>query len=75
MQSIGVAKSVDLTGGESVYCINEAQLAAAKRLAEGNDESSARIASAIRELEATLSRNERATVAFLLIERLRTSGQ
>jgi len=62
---------VSITGGESVFCINEAQLREAVRLASEDPESSPRIQEAISELEGSLSRNERAALAFLLIERLR----
>jgi hypothetical protein len=71
MRPITAARSLDLTGGESVYCINEAQLANARRLADEDSQSATRIRKTIDQLETDLSRNERAAVAFLLIERLR----
>ena len=74
MRPIGAAKTLDLTGGESVYCINEAQIANARRLAGQDSESSARIGAAIERLESELTRNERAAAAFLLIERLKTDS-
>lgn len=60
-----------ITGGESVYCINEGQLRDALRLANEDPESSPRIQAAMDTLEKTLSRNERAALSFLIIERLR----
>ncbi len=59
-----------ITGGESVYCINEAQLAKAKSLAEGDGEESDRVREALARIENEYSRNERAAIAFMLIERL-----
>ena len=64
---------LSITGGESVYCINETQLRDATRLANEDPESSPRIQTTIKDLEATLSRNEREALAFTIIERLRTS--
>ncbi len=65
-----ISKKLDLSGGESVYCINEAQMRLARRLAEKDPDSSARIQALFSEIETKLSRNEQAAVAFLLIERL-----
>jgi hypothetical protein len=64
---------VSITGGESVYCINEGQLRDATRLANEDPLSAPRIQKAIEDLEAALTRNERAALAFTLIERLRSS--
>jgi len=62
-----------LTGGESVYCINEMQMRKAGELAGEDPKSGPRLAGKLAELEAGLSRNERAALAFLLIDRLRRS--
>ena len=72
MRPVTAARQLDLTGGESVYCINEAQLTNARQLAGDQSESATRIHGTIERIEHELSRNERAAVAFLLIERLRT---
>lgn len=64
---------VSITGGHSVYCINEGQLRDALRLANEDPESAPRIQSALSHLEETLTRNERAALSFMIIERLRTS--
>ena len=64
---------VSLLGGESVYCINEGQLRDATRLADEDPESSPKIQSQLEAIEASLTRNERAALAFVIIERLRKS--
>ena len=64
---------VSLLGGESVYCINEGQLRDAVRLADEDPESSPKIQSQLEAIEASLTRNERAALAFVIIERLRKS--
>ena len=61
---------VDLTGGDSVYCINQAQLERAFQLADADPDSGPRIRAALQGLEQDLSRNERAALAFVLIDRL-----
>jgi PHD/YefM family antitoxin component YafN of YafNO toxin-antitoxin module len=63
-------KPIDILGGESVYCINEDQWKKSFELAERDPESSPRIQAALRDLETTLNRNERAALAFVLIDRL-----
>lgn len=67
-------KPIDILGGHSVYCINEDQLRRAFELAQRDPESSPRIQAALGGLESTLSRNERAALAFVLIDRLRNSS-
>jgi hypothetical protein len=57
---------VELMGGESVYCINESQLQTAFKLKRESVE----IQKMVSDLEAKLSRNERAALAFLLIDNL-----
>ena len=59
-----------LTGGEQIYCLNEAQMQKALKLAREDPVSAPRIERLLRELEFDLSRNERAALAFLLIDRL-----
>ena len=60
----------DLTGGESVYCINQQQLERAFELAAANPESGPKLREALANIEHGLSRNERAALAFVLIDRL-----
>ena len=63
-------KSIPLTGGESVYCINENQLKEAFFLANEDPVSSPKIQVGIQDIEKKFSRNERAALAFVLIDRL-----
>ena len=67
-------RSVDVTGGESVYCINQAQLEAAFRLARDNPQAAPRIERLLTAIESDLSRNEQAALAFVLIDRLLNSA-
>ena len=59
-----------ITGGESVYCINQAQILRTRNIVASNDESGEKVRESIEEMEKNLSRNERAAVAFSIIERL-----
>lgn len=61
-----------ILGGESVYCINQAQLSEAVRLTEDDLESAPKLQRLLAKVEAECTRNERAALAFALIERLRT---
>lgn len=67
-------KPIDILGGESVYCINEDQLKRSFELAEHDPLSSPKIQAAIADLESRLNRNERAALAFVLIDRLLKAG-
>lgn len=67
-------KPIELLGGESVYCINESQLKSAFRLAQEDPQTAPRIQAEIAELEQKFTRNERAALAFVLIDRLLKSG-
>ncbi|MBE0586251.1 MAG: hypothetical protein IH612_21115 [Desulfofustis sp.] len=62
---------IPLLGGKSVHCINESQMAEAERLAERDEISSPKIQSCLQQVEAELTRNERAALAFMLIKRLK----
>jgi hypothetical protein len=59
-----------LTGGESVYCINQAQMTRTRGLIESSDETGAKLRSIRDRLEDDLDRNELAALAFSVIERL-----
>ena len=63
-------KPINLLGGESVYCINEDQLKSAYNMAYENQETAPKIQAEVERLENDLSRNERAAVAFVVIDRL-----
>ena len=66
-----VLSPVSILGGDSVYCINEAQMKQAKQLAEEDPDSSIKIKSMIKSLELDFSRNERAALAFTIIDNLK----
>ena len=59
-----------LTGGESVYCINEAQMRRTRDMVHDDSETSERLNDMLEVLENRFSRNERAALAFTIIERL-----
>lgn len=66
---------IPILGGKSVYCINEGQLRDAFALAENDPEASPKIQAELARLEESMSRNERAALAFVIIDRLlKTSG-
>ena len=65
---------IPLLGGKSVHCINEQQMAEAWRLMEEEPGSSASIQAVLEQVEATLSRNERAALAFVIISRLKETS-
>lgn len=62
---------IPLLGGKSVHCINESQMAEAQRLSEHDAVSAPKIQTRLQQLEADLTRNERAALAFMLIKRLK----
>lgn len=62
-----------ILGGESVYCINEAQLKEAVRLTQEDPEAAPKLQTLIQQIESECTRNERAALAFTLIQRLRTA--
>jgi hypothetical protein len=64
------ARQIDLTGGDSVYCINAYQIERAEEMYAGDGDSSARLRDTMDRMEADLSRNERAALAMLLLQRL-----
>ena len=67
-------KPIPLLGGKSVHCINESQMAEAERMAGDDPDSSAKIQARLNEVEADMTRNERAALAFLLIKRLKENS-
>ena len=66
---------IDVTGGESVYCFNQYQLKSAFELAESESESGEKVRETIRHMEETLTRNERAAAAFVIVDRLLKSAE
>jgi len=65
--------AIPLLGGKSVHCINEQQMAEAWRLYEEDPVSSPVIKAHLKKIEADLSRNERAALAFVIIQNLKNS--
>jgi hypothetical protein len=61
---------VSILGGKSVYCINETQLQDARRMF---DESS-KVQRIFADHEQSLTRNEQAALAFVMIDRLLSSA-
>ena len=70
-----VISPISILGGDSVYCINEAQMEQAKKLAEDDPESSKKIKAALDSLASDFTRNERAGLAFTIIENLRENRE
>lgn len=66
---------LDLTGGKSVYCLNQQQLDRALALAAEKSAAGERIRDAVARLEAGCSRNERAAIAFVLIRHLQDTAE
>lgn len=60
---------LDLTGGESVYCINTSQMRKAARLVEQAAPDSV-LGGLLDRIEGQLDRNEQAALAFYLISQL-----
>ena len=65
---------IDLTGGKSVYCLNQQQLERAMALFREDSPAGERIRAAVAKLEAECSRNEQAAIAFVLIEHLNATA-
>jgi hypothetical protein len=66
---------VDLTGGKSVYCFNEAQLKHAFDLYGSQDETGEQIRVEVERIETVLTRNQRASLAFVLIDHLNKTSE
>jgi hypothetical protein len=60
----------EITGGKSVYCFNQKQLEGAFRLYAEVSEAGDQLRAAVDRLEQDLTRNQRAALAFVLIDRL-----
>jgi len=68
-------KPIDLTGGKSVYCFNQHQMDQANRLYAEESPSGEAIRAAVAQLEADCTRNEQATIAFMLIQHLNETSE
>lgn len=60
----------DITGGKSVFCFNQKQLDGAQHLFEEVSDTGERLRAEVMRFERDFSRNERAALAFVLIDRL-----
>lgn len=65
---------IDLTGGKSVYCLNQQQLDRALELFREASPAGERIRAAVARLETGCSRNEQAAIAFVLIQHLNATA-
>ena len=65
------ATQIDLTGGESVYCINTFQMEKAMQLFAEQSETGSTLRETIGALERDLTRNEQAALAMIILQRLR----
>ena len=65
---------IDLTGGKSVYCFNQQQLDRAAALFQEDTPAGERLRATVAELEAGCTRNEQATIAFILIQHLNATA-
>ena len=65
---------IDLTGGKSVYCLNQEQLERALALFQEDSPAGERIRAAVARLETDCTRNERAAIAFVLIRHLQATA-
>ncbi len=67
-------KPIEISGGESVYCVNEAQMKKALEMANENSESSDKIQNYLTIIEKDLNRNEQAALAFVIVDHLLKSN-
>lgn len=63
-------KPLDLTGGKSVYCFNEYQMKQAFDLFNSETDSGQKVRESLAKLDTEMNRNELATLAFVIIDRL-----
>ena len=68
-------RPIDLTGGKSVYCFNRQQLDRAQALFQEESPGGERLRAEVARLRSEWSRNERAALAFLLIEHLNSTPE
>lgn len=68
-------KPIDLTGGKSVYCFNQHQMDQANALFSEESPSGDKIRGAVAKLEADYTRNEQATIAFMIIQHLNETSE
>ncbi len=65
----------DITGGKSVYCFNQKQLDGAFCLYAEDSADGDQLRAEVERLEQALTRNQRAALAFVLIDRLSKTAE
>lgn len=68
-------KPIDLTGGKSVYCFNQHQMDQAHSLFDAETPEGESLRAEVARLESQFTRNQQATLAFMLIERLNETSE
>ena len=68
-----LSRQIDLTGGESVYCINTFQMERAVDLYHGSSPESDQLRETVLRVETDLSRNQQAALAMILLKRLKSA--
>jgi len=68
-------KPIDLTGGKSVYCFNQHQMDQANDMFAEDSPSGDTIRKAVADLEKNCTRNEQATIAFMIIQHLNETSE
>jgi len=68
-------KPIDLTGGKSVYCFNQHQMDQANKMFMEDSPSGDKVRKAVGDLESTHTRNEQATIAFMIIQHLNETSE
>ena len=68
-------KPIDLTGGKSVYCFNQHQMDHAHQLFEAESPEGRAVRDEVARLEKEYTRNQQATIAFMLIEHLNQTSE
>lgn len=63
-------KEIDFSGGDSVYCINQVQLKKAFDLVKNDADTGRKINALLEQIERDFSRNERAALSFILVDKL-----
>jgi hypothetical protein len=68
-------KPIDLTGGKSVYCFNQHQMDHAHDLFNAEGPEGQILRDEVARLENDFTRNQQATIAFMLIEHLNQTSE
>jgi hypothetical protein len=68
-------KPIDLTGGKSVYCFNQHQMDQAHALFNAETAEGESLRQEVARLEKEFTRNQQATIAFMMIEHLNQTSE